>query len=71
MQEDQIRKRLLGATIDNVIETCSRDGDVLILGLAEGDAVLIKADRLHLFHEPNFAVARGGVLGASVSPQDA
>lgn len=50
MMEHEIRARLVGATIANVIETIGRDGDVLTLVLAEGDIVEIDAERLHLTH---------------------
>lgn len=55
MMEHEIRARMLGATIADVIEICGPDGDELILEFPDGDAVTIKADRLRLTHDPTFA----------------
>lgn len=52
--EDQIRTRMVGAKIVDVIGIYSPAGDELILTFPEGDAVSIKADRLRLTHEETF-----------------
>lgn len=70
MREDEIRARLCGSKIYNVIETIGREGDVLTLVLGTGDAVLIKADRLRLYHVQDYGTAQGGVVEAAVRPQE-